>query len=109
MLKRFLFLLIVALTTAPAHATFYVWVDGQAEGITGGANYSHYIQDENTTVGDDKVLHSPNLSNAAFGSSSSIGTLKGYLFTDARVINQNRGEAPVSKDAGIMKGWRFFT
>jgi hypothetical protein len=87
MLKRLFFLLIVALTTAPAHATFYVWADGQADGITGAAYYSEYIESVNTIVAADRVLHSPNLSNAALGSSSSIGTLKAYAQADTPYFN----------------------
>ena len=87
MLKQSLVLLIIALTTTWAHASFYVWADGQADGIVGAANYSQFLQNVNTTVGDDKALHSPNLSNAAFGSSSSIGTLKAYARADSPGFN----------------------
>ena len=70
-----------------ANATIYVWIDGQANDISNGASYSHYLENSNVTLTDDKTVNNGDLIHGSFGSSSSMGTLRSYSHVDTVGLN----------------------
>ncbi len=86
-MKTLFFATSILAFASSANATIYVWIDGQTNDISGGTSYSNYLENTNVILTDDKVVHSGDLSNATFGSSSSMGTLKSYANVDTTALS----------------------
>jgi hypothetical protein len=74
------------MATASAHASHYIYIDGQTSEVADGVSYSHYLENVNTTVADQKLVNSDG-ANGAFGSSSSPGSLKAYSHAATTGVN----------------------
>lgn len=86
-MRRLPFLVAISCFSGIANAGVFVWIDGQTSAITNGVSYSQFLADTNTTLSADYDIHSPDLTHAVYGSSSSIGTLKAYSHLDSTPLN----------------------